>query len=154
MKNGDISNAVAPRLLLVFEGALGHIEEPDVPDFNALASHGKWTQAWDLWHINEGMAGMIWHVTRTQMIQVSVVTYIADSKEAGLGLTACLDSHGLPISQVMATTPARIAREIAYMHDVAAIYDANPESWAMYGRRGRALTNVNDFGRLLWITCT
>lgn len=146
---GNLSNVVQPRVLLVFEGALGHISGEDVKEFNLLASEGAWGEAWDLWTINEGMAGMIWQVAQKQFIQTSVVTFVNDSERAGLGLQETLDSHGLPISEVIATTPKRLARELAYMPDVACVYDANPESWAMFGRKGRALQNVNDYCRFL-----
>lgn len=147
MLKGDISNAVQPRLLLVFEGALGHIEGDAVQEFNTLATRGKWREAWDLWTLHELMMGKIWNVTQKQFIQTSVVTFVHDSPLAGAGLQAVLDSHGLPVSEVLAMTPQRLAREVAFMPDVARIYDANPESWAMYGRKGVALTNVNDYGR-------
>lgn len=142
-----MSNVVQPRVLLVFEGALGHISDMYIKDFNRLGSNGQWYAAWGCWTINDGMAAKIWHVAKTQFIQTSVVTYVADSPGAGDGLTEYLDSHGLPIAEVIATTPKRLARELAYMPDVAMVYDANPESWAMYGRKGRALKNINDYCR-------
>lgn len=147
MEKGNLSNVVQPRVLLVFEGALGHIAGSDTKEFNLMASEGAWRDAWDLWTINEGMAGKIWHVARNLFIQTTVVTFINDSDVAGLGLQDTLDTHGLPIAEVIATTPKRLARELAYMHDVAAIYDANPETWAMFGRKGRALQNINDYCR-------
>lgn len=147
MLKGDISNVVQPRVLLVFEGALGHIGEGSIGEFNIRASDGLWFEAWQCWSLNEQMAGKIWHVVQKQMIQVSIVTFIAESEDAGSGLMEYLDLHGLPVSQTIATTPKKLARELAFMPDVAFVYDANPESWAMYGRKGRALVNVNDFCR-------
>ena len=150
MYKGDISNVVQPRVLLVFEGALGFIAGDAVEEFNALASEGMWGEAWDQWTLNEQMMGKIWQVVQKQSIQVSVVTLIVPqeySEVAGRGLQESLDSHGLPVSRVLAMPSKRLARELAYMPDVAAVYDANLDSWAMFGRKGKALTNVNDFCR-------
>jgi hypothetical protein len=147
MDKNNLSNVVVPRVLLVFEGALGHIAGQDIDEFNYRASLGNWAEAWQMWTLNDGMAGKIWQVAKTQFIQTSVVTFIAEFEEAGAGLTEYFDGHGLPISEVIATTPKKLARELAYMPDVACVYDANPDTWAMFGRKGQALTNVNDFCR-------
>ena len=149
---GDISNVVQPRVLLVFEGALGHINGRDIEEFNKLASYGLWAGAWGCWSINELMAAKLWDVTRRQFIQVEVVTFVAPpeySEPAAEGLEEMLELHSLPVSAVHAWTPKKLARELAYMPDIAAVYDANPETWAMFGRKGAALTNVNDFCRFL-----
>lgn len=150
MKNGNLSNVVQPRVMLVFEGALGHISESDVEEFNVRASDGLWFEAWQMWKLNEMMAARIWHVVRTLFVQVDVATLFipeSNSHDAALGLQEFLELHNLPISNTHAWSPKRLARELAYMPDIAMVYDANPESWAMYGRKGRALQNVNDFCR-------
>lgn len=147
---GDISNVVQPRVLLVFEGALGHISGSDVEEFNIRASDGLWFEAWQVWTLNDLMAAKLWDVTRRQFIQVEVVTFVvpAEHSEAGAkGLEEFMELHNLPVSAVHAWTPKKLARELAYMPDIAAVYDPNPESWAMFGRKGVALTNVNDFCR-------
>lgn len=148
MLNGNLSNIVQPRVLLVFEGALGFISGSDVEEFNLRASDDRWHEAWKLWTLNQGMMGKIWHVVRNQNINVSLVTFIApEDGNASYGLQQLMDDHHLPISEVLSISAKRLARELAYMPDVAMVYDANPESWAMFGRKGHALTNVNDFCR-------
>lgn len=148
MIKGDISNVVQPRVLLVFEGALGFISGDKIEEFNIRASDDLWYEAWQMWTINEAMAGKIWQVVQKQMIQVSLVTFVApENGDASFGLQEFVDDHGLPISEVLSVSPKRLARELAYKPDVAVVYDANPETWAMYGRKGRALRNVNDFCR-------
>ena len=150
MLKNDISNVVQPRVLLVFEGALGHIDERDILEFNKLASYGLWAGAWGCWSVNDLMAAKLWDVTRRQFIQVEVVTFVVPpehSEVAAEGLEEMLELHSLPVSAVHAWTPKKLARELAYMPDIAAVYDANPDTWAMFGRKGVALKNVNDFCR-------
>jgi hypothetical protein len=148
MQKGNLSNQVQARALLVFEGALGHISGEDVKEFNALGSAGQWYEAWSLWTINEDMAGKIWQVVKNQFVQISLVSFVApEDGDASYGLQQIMDEHHLPIAEVFSWSPKRLARELAYMPDVACVYDANPETWAMFGRKGQALQNINDFCR-------
>jgi hypothetical protein len=150
MDKGNLSNTVQARALLVFEGALGHISGDAVEEFNALASRDAWNDAWACWSLNTLMAAKIWDVVRRQFIGVEIVTFVVPpehSKAGAEGLNTFIELHNLPVSAVHAWSPDKLARELAYMPDIAAVYDANPETWAMFGRKGRALTNVNDFCR-------
>lgn len=151
MLKGDISNAVRPRVLLVFEGALGFIDGPAVDEFNARAKESLWGTAWEQWTLNPMMAHKIWDVVKRQAIQVSIVTLLIPQEfcdAAADGLQTLVDAHGLPISEVIASPVNRLVRELPFMPDVAAVYDANAETAGMYGRKGVLLTNINDFARL------
>ena len=151
MLKGDISNEVRPRVILVFEGALGHISGPAVKEFNERAAAGLWGTAWEQWSLHEMMCRKIWDVVKRLAIQVSVATLLVPEEfrdEAEAGLQTFLDAKGLPVSDVIALPAERLARELPFMPDVARVYDANPETWGMFGRKGVALRNVNDFGVL------
>lgn len=147
MRNGDLSNVVQPRVLLVFEGALGFISGDAVKEFNLLASEGMWGEAWDQWEMNELMARKIWDVVKRQNINVALVTYVSDNEVAATGLQEWADEARLPISECIATTPAKFARELSYMPDVACVYDATAQTCVMLGSKGRLLKNVHDFCR-------
>lgn len=147
MLKGNLSNVVQPRVLLVFEGALGHISGEAVKEFNLLASEGIWGEAWDQWTLNELMARKIWDVTQRQFVNVALVTYITDNEVAAVGLQEWADDARLPIRECIATTPEKFARELSYMPDVACVYDATAQTAAMLGSKGRLLKNVHDFCR-------
>lgn len=145
MQNGNLSNIVQARVLLVFEGALGFIDGSAVDEFNKLASRGMWKEAWDLWEINDLMARKIWDVTKRQSVNVALCTYISDDKLAASGLQAWADEARLPIGECLAVKPQSFARELSYMADVACVYDASYNTVAMLGTKGRHLRNINDF---------
>lgn len=146
MRNGDLSSQVVPRLCLVLEGALGFLPRARVGRFNELGSRGQWDLAWAVWDLNDLMCRKVWDVTYRQSFQVEVVTYACPA-EGAQGLAERLDEEGLPVSRVLASTPARMARRLAYAPDIAAVYDANPEHALAYGSKGRHLSSVHEFGR-------
>lgn len=145
MQNGNLSNIVQPRVLLVFEGALGFIDGNAVDEFNKLASRGMWKEAWDLWEINDLMARKIWDVTKRQSVNVALCTYVSDDEAAASGLQSWADEARLPIGQCFAVRPQSFARELSYMADVACVYDASYNTVAMLGSKARHLRNINDF---------
>lgn len=148
MEHGNLSNSVTPRVLLVFEGSLGFIDGQKMGAFDEHASKGDWLAAWRQWDINKVLARRIWDIQSRQGIRVSVVTYIDDSEACALGLEDLMDSLNLPTQDVTATTAEKLSREIAYMPDVARIYDANRETAFMYGHKGVYLRDWMDVGRL------
>lgn len=140
MQGGDISNEVSPRLVVVFEGLLGVLPdrkerrvETVVRKFGRRAQQQK--RAVSAYEINEPLARVIWDTVWRYRYSVDVVTYLgAEFAEA---LTERLDVEGLPIGRVWADEPHKLARRIAHMPDVAAIYDN--ENHLMYGGKGRIL---------------
>lgn len=145
MQNGDISNVVQPKVYLVFEGALGFIDAPRLPEFNHAASSGDWLAAWSVWDINDLMARKIWDVTKRQGIRVALVTYVSSNEGAASGLQTWADEHGLPIVGTLAIQPERFARELSYMPDVACVYDASYSTVGFLGSKGRHLRDIHRF---------
>lgn len=137
MQGGDISSEVSPRLVIAFEGMLGIL-----PDRSAAFAAEKiarrmrqWKRAVRTYEINEPLAHVIWDTAWRYKYMVDVVTYLGeDFAEA---LTERLDTEGLPIGRVWADQPHLLARRLAHMPDVAAIFDNT--NHLMYGSKGRLL---------------
>jgi hypothetical protein len=146
LKGNDLSNVVTPRLVLVFEGALGFLPEARVRDFNYHGSRGNWRLAWQEWELDDLAMRKIWDVTFRQSFQLEVVTYVAP-EEGAPALAERLEEESLPITRVTASTPARMARRLAYAPDVAYVYDANRENAFKYGSRGGYLRSIHQLGR-------
>ena len=146
MRNGDLSNEVVPRIVLVFEGALGFIHDEDRKKFNRYLSRKHWEEAAALWLINPLMAARIWYLTRHQSMTLDVVTF-AGPKEFGEALEVHLQYvEELPVGRVWATRVELLARKIAYMPDLMKIYDPNPERWLTWGGKGQLIANPNELG--------
>lgn len=148
MQNGNLSNVVTPKVLLVAEGTLLFIDGDRVDHANAYAAKGDWYEAWCQWEVNILLARKIWDVQMRQGIRVSLVTYIDDSHECSRGLEELMDKLNLPVREVIATDPEKLARELAYMPDVVRVYDGNRETAGMYGRKGVYLRDYMTLGDL------
>lgn len=150
MIKGDISNAVVPCVLIVFEGALGFIDNDQVDEFNRLVASGDWKSAWECWEMSDMLMRKIWDVTIRQGLTVGIVTLIPPRKmcdDAAEALAEVLDDYRLPVNRVLARTPEEFARDIAYMPDVARVYDANQSTAGMWGSRGEYLRSVHRIGQ-------
>lgn len=146
MRNGDLSNEVVPKILLVFEGALGMILQSDRRKFDRYIAKGRWQEAVALWHINPKMALKIWDVTRRLSMNLEIVTF-QGPVEFGRELEIRLqDEEDLPVSRVWATTVTLLSRKIAYMPDLMRIYDPNPERQLTWGGKGQIITTEDQLG--------
>jgi hypothetical protein len=146
MLNGNLSNVVTPRLVLVFEGALGFLPTAKVGEYNRLGSEGKWDQAARCWDLHALMMLKIWDVVWRQSVQIEVVTY-AGPPEFAESLQERFDEEGLPISRTLSSTATRMARRLSYAPDIAYVYDADPKHAFTYGGKGRYLRSVHELGR-------
>lgn len=139
MQGGDISNYVSPRLVCVFEGLIGLLPDTKARAQEAVYRKAKrWARAARTYEVNEEMAKHIWDVYSRTDYSIDVVTYLGD--DMAEAIAEVLDDERLPIGRVFATTPDQLARRIAHMPDLAAIYDPNPSHRFTYGSKGR-LTN-------------
>lgn len=146
MKHGDLSNEVVPRLLLVFEGALGVISASDRRAFDKDIKRQHWHAAAERWTIVEPMAMRIWYLARHLGHTLDVVTF-AGPEPFGEELAYRLQEvEELPVNHVYATEERKLARKITYMPDVAKVYDPEPRRWLTWGSKGYHLTNPNQLG--------
>lgn len=139
MKDGDISNEVVPRLLVVWEGliALPPKEKGGMATWFRARQSGKRRATINSFDLNEVMAAHIWDITWRHRFSVDVVTFLGD--EYVDHIERWCDDNDLPIGNVTATTPEKLARKLAYMPSVFAVYDPEPERRYTYGGKGRLM---------------
>jgi hypothetical protein len=146
VKNGDLSNVVVPRLVLVFEGALGFLEPDKVERYNALGTAGRWYDAARLWDFDELMMRKIMDLTFRQNFELEAVTYVGPA-EFARELADRFDEDNIPIRRTTASTAEVMARRLSYAPDIAYVYDANRQTAFMYGQKGRYLRSAHELGR-------
>lgn len=145
MHKGDIDNKVTPRLLLVFEGALGNLPKESERSHKRAMKRGNWAKAVSLWKLNQELILRMWYVYRTLDKQIEIVSYLPEEFVEELALR--LDQEAVPSSRVWASQPFLVARLTSFQPDISHIYDADPSRVFTYGSKGRILSNPNDFGR-------
>jgi len=142
MKGGDLSNEVTPRILLVWEGALGFCS--DDRKYQKAVRKGQWDKAITYWYLNDMMVRRIDWLFYKKNVRIEVVTFTSDDLAGEIA--GLLDGENVPVSRVWYTTPEILSRKIAYMPDLAVVYDPEPHRWAAYGAKGRFITGVNQLG--------
>jgi hypothetical protein len=129
-------------MVVVFEGLLGLL--PDVKartTEQAYRRAHRWQRAVNAYEINELMAKHIWDVVWRFHYSVDICTYLGD--DMADAITERLDRENLPVGNVFATQPNLLARRIALMPNIAAIYDPDPAHRFTYGSKGRFLSPTN-----------
>jgi len=143
MDKGDLSNKVSPRCLLVFEGALAFCTN-EAKSSKLIAKRRDEKALKEYWVLNEHLCRRILWLFHKKDITFEVVTFLG--QQFAVELRYWLDSLDIPVHRVWATTPAALGRNIAYMPDLAFVYDPEPERWLMYGTKGVFLSDVNQVG--------
>jgi hypothetical protein len=142
MRNGDISNQVTPRIVLVFEGALGFVFDEKL--WQKVRKNGKYYKIRECWGLNELMVHRILWLFHKKDLQIDIVTFLGDDFAAEL--TEWLEDEGVTVSDVWSSTVTQLARSIVYMPDLALVYDPEPTRWLTYGSKGMFISDVNQLG--------
>lgn len=140
MEHGNLSNKVAPRIVLVFEGALGFCT--NISKHDKAVRKGKWESAMKYWSLNDLCLRKLMYLYFKKDVNIEIVTYLGEefAKELQIEL------QDLPFHRVWATTPFDLGLKVDYMNDLAMVYDPEPKRWLMYGKKGRFLSSVNQIG--------
>lgn len=145
MEGGDISNAVSPRCLYVFEGLLA-VAPSDVRSTIATKVDirlRRWDRVIRRMEFDTTVAQLLWDLVWRYGIRFDVVTFLYDESFA-TPLFKHLDGElGLPISHVLwYPSPQALASGLAVMPDVARVFDANQQNALAYGGRGRYVRDL------------
>lgn len=138
MQGGDISGDLVPRIVLVFEHLVGVLPTASQgAQFSAYRRIRSWKRAVRLFQVNDLLAKQMWHVTWHLHHQLEVVTFLHD--DAVQPISDWIDEHDLPVHRVWYSEPNKLARKIATMPDLAAIFDPDPAHQLTFGRLGRII---------------
>jgi hypothetical protein len=133
---------VAPRLLLIFENGLAFCR--DRAKFDKAMRRSRLEEAAGYWDRSDMACRRLLWLYFERDVNIEIVTFLGEDFAAELKYW--MDDMGLPVHRVWGTTPEKLGRNIAYMPDLACVYDPEPERWLMYGSKGRYLTDINQIG--------
>ena len=138
MQGGDLSNELVPRVALVFENLVGVLPNSlSRVGYESFVRTKRWKRAVNLLVVNEILARQMWHVTWHLHHQLEVVTYL--HPDAVEPIQNWIDIQYLPVHRVWYAEPNKLARQIAVMPDLAAIFDPDPQHHLRFGRKGRII---------------
>ena len=145
MRGNDLGNTPVPRIVVVFENAIGYLPEEKRAEWRRLSRARQWDDVARLFVLDQMMLRKITDLTYRFSVSVDVVTYCGP-EEFAEALARLLDRENVPVRIVFASTPERMARTTSYEPDIRAVYDANPENALVYGRKGVHLTSFHQLG--------
>ena len=138
MQRGDISGDLVPRFVLVFEHLVGIVPNNlSRIGFEGFIRTKRWKRAVAYLAVNDLLAKQMWHVTWHLNHQLEVVTYL--HQDAVEPISDWIDQQDLPVHRVWFSEPNKLARKIATMPDLAAIFDPDPAHTLTFGPKGRII---------------
>jgi hypothetical protein len=140
LKNGDLSNRAVPRIVVVFENAIGFLPDDRRDEWRKLSKAGQWDDVVSLFELDHMMLRKIAWLCFHRSITIDVVTFCGPEAFAR-ALERLFDREHVPVSIVQASNPERLARRTSFEHDIVAIYDGNAHHRLVYGRKGVYLTD-------------
>lgn len=145
MRGNDLGNTPVPRVVIVFENAIGYLPDGVRDEWRKLAAEGRWNAVARLFELDHLMLRKISDLTFRHDVSVDVVTYCGPSGFAR-ALEKLFERENVPVRIVTATTPERMARRTSFEPDIRAVYDANREHAMVYGRKGVLLEDYRQLG--------
>jgi hypothetical protein len=148
MRYGDLSNKVAGRAYVVFEGCVAYLPEENTEEWLKLTSHKKtdWHKVMRLWEINVPVAHKINYLAWTQDINFTIVSWLP--QDAVYGIDLIMSEFGV-FAGIEMSTPEKMAKELVNRPDVTCIYDPVPEHVLTFGSKGYVIQGPADLGRII-----
>lgn len=140
MQHGNLSSRAVPRIVVVFENAIGFLHEDRRAEWRKLSKAGKWDDVAELFELDHIMLRKITWLAFHKSMTIDVVTFCGPAAFAR-ALERLFDREHVPVSIVQASHPERLARRTSFEPDIVAIYDANEQHRFVYGPKGVYLTD-------------
>lgn len=141
MQKGDLSNAVPPKFIFLFEGLIGvypHVWSP-TQEKAYIRTH-QWKKAVYSWDISDMMLAHIYDITWRHGARLDIVTFRPQ------GFVEALENRfareGIPVNGFVHFDSAdALARRLPRMPDVISVFFGDPSMEFKFGGRGRMVRN-------------
>jgi len=144
MLGGDLSNRTAPRVLITFEGLIGHLPEDKVPDYEKYVAESRWDEVIYQFQFNSDVLNRILYLTWTSDYNFHVVTWFP--KEAATAIERKLDELSIPVRSVFSTTPEKLAKMLVNNPDIVTVYDTVHQHVLTFGSKAKLVHSASDIG--------
>lgn len=146
MKFGDLSNKVAPRIIITFEGAVGLLSGDNTKAYDKAVAKGDWHKAIRLFDLNNFMLNKILYLVWKKDFNISFTTSL--SSQAADEISDWMSDLSIPISDCFYAKPDELARMLPYNPDVVAVFDPDPWKVLTFGSKARVLYGPDDLDHI------
>lgn len=140
LEHGNLGNRAVPRVIVVFENAIGFLPDDRRDEWRELSRAGRWDDVVSLFELDLMMLRRITWLCFHKSITIDVVTFCGPEAFAR-ALERLFDREHVPVSIVQSSNPERLSRRTSVEPDIVAIYDGNQAHQLVYGRKGVYLTD-------------
>jgi len=144
MLGGDLSNKTAPRVLIVFEGLIGHLPADKVDEYVKYKEQGLWDSVIFQFTLNNAVLNKILYLTWQSDYNFHVVTWFP--KEAAAVIQEKLEELSIPVRSVFSSTPEKLAKMLVNNPDIVAVYDVVHQHVLTFGSKAKLVTDISDIG--------
>lgn len=144
MLGGDLSNRTAPRVLIVFEGLIGHLPKEKVADYEKYVAEDRWDEVVFQFDLNNQVLNKILYLTWNADYNFHVVTWFP--KEAADAIQAKLEELSIPVRSVFSSSPEKLAKILVNNPDIIAVYDVVHQHVLTFGSKAKLVTSISDIG--------
>jgi hypothetical protein len=145
MLHGDLSNKVSPKLLVVFEGAVGVLPKDRLKDYSKFTGKKKYKEAADCYRLTDSYLDQVLYLNWKKNYNISLVTYLG--QDMAWEIERIMDARSIPVGECYSYTPVELARRLVHRPDVIAVYDPDPQHILTYGSKAVLLTEAKQIGR-------
>jgi len=142
--NGDLSNEISPRVLIVFEGLIGWLPPEKVDEYVKHKDAGHWNSAISCFTINNQVLNKILYLTWKSNYNIHVVTWFPEA--AAETIQEKLEMFSIPVRSVFSSSPEALAKMLVYNPDIVAVYDTVPQHVLTFGSKAKLITDINQIG--------
>lgn len=143
MQRGQLDNKSMPRMIVVFEGAIGVLPEANAKRHGKYIAKRQWWRAVDCYEIIEGYTKKILDLGWRLNYNINIVTWM--SEEAAEAIEDKLSF--LPVRGCFYSSPQQLAMDLPFNPEIIRIYDPDPAHVFTYGGKGVVLTSPHQLGR-------
>lgn len=142
MLGGNLSNKLAPRILLTFEGCLATVSDESA--FDSAYSEQDYELALACLNINTNVVKRLLYIVWKKDYNVGVVTWYNEDMAAAI--EDYLTDNNVVVNGVTSWAPKMLAHELINRPDIMAIYDADPQHVLLFGSKCVLFTDANQIG--------
>lgn len=152
MRFGDLSNAVAPKLIIVFEGGMTIGPDAHLKEYEKALHKNDWRKAVRLFDLREDVMSRILYLTYAKDFNISVVTWLGNNQQDGDvaadEIEDIMDENSIPVRSCFRSTPDTLARMLPYNPDIRCVYDPDPAHILKFGSKGSVLKDASQIGSM------
>jgi hypothetical protein len=146
MLNNDISNEIAPKIVVVIDGLVARVPEDKERLAQKFRRRSRWEKLAGVYDFDTLMVAHLWDIVQRSPWSHDLVSFESSSDGWYEALERRLDRFNVPFSRLECMDSAdEYGRILAFRPEVKRVFFSNPDWVFHFGGRGSHVGDVNVF---------